>query len=364
MNYEEYEDDFDIVHLHSRIAAILIKDKDLVPYIEQDIEVQTDPEKKKSLIEQRDILKTLGRWKRFYSEVRSILYQFIEDNEQDSDLRDDTQSITTQGIATHQRLSRIRRYIEIANRYVPNLNIIWVPKKILLCPTCSKEGIKEINVTVSGRIVEQIICPVCKNEIKKDKDDFKKSKRSPTGSVANFMRCIASIECTSSIQLPSKLVSDLDEFALSVKMYTSEEIRSMPKNEYGERGPYSLSDLKDLLKHTGYSNFYNEIWKIACIYWGWEAYSFTLEEKKNFEELCSKIQTLDSDIEGDINGSINREWLAAHILVCFKSNFKGKKFNIANFNSIKTPEIQEEYELKWAYYTKNLGLPPTQYYSW
>lgn len=327
---ETYDKDFDILHLHSRMASILRKDKTLLPFIDEDIEQEQDSAKKASLLREREILATLGRWKMFCCEVKDVLWDYFKLHCSDEGC-DDPRLI----------LPLVNKYVTIAKKYSPSLPVMWTPLPIFACARC-------------GRETSEDRCGRCDAPVEKDLH-LNKPKRSTAGSVSNFMRFITSLECNTSIVLPQALVGDLDNFATQQGMYTSEEIRVMPLDEYGHRGPYSMNDLLAMLEATDYTAYYSEKRLVARAYWGWEPYSFSSELRSAFQRVCSRVQMLECELNGDSSGSINREWLAAHIILAYRKDIK-MKIDVRDFDILRTPEILQQYEDFWWYCCDAIGL--------
>lgn len=314
---ETYKDRFDLLHLHSRVASALSLDREFLPLIEADIELCQDEEERRSLIRQRDILARCARWHWFYADTKEHILTW-----QNADV-------------SHNRLlSSVREYIEIVRRYFSCVSITWEPVTTRQCADCG-------TITVGDRA-----CSQCGDVVKKEVES-KRDKRNTAGSVDNFMRCIKSVMATKCDALPELVITSLDEFARSVGMFTSDEVRMMPLQENGHRGPYTISDLMEMLKSRGYTEYYPDKWWVAKHLWGWETQQLLPSTEEEIRRDCSAIFSLCASEDKGDRGSINREWLAVRILLNHRSKLS-LPLSLDDFDIIKTPEILESYESTWS----------------
>lgn len=317
--YESYKNHYNILHLHSRVASALALDKEFVPLIDEVIakcQVETE---RAALEQEREILSKGVRWRWFYEDTRSLIRTWSDPSTSES-----------------VKFSIVRQYIEIVRKYVECVTIVWEPTVTKTCHGCGSK------VTAGSR------CTKCGDVTSKSEAEPVKDKRNAAGSIDNFMRCIRSISVNKCEPLPSTVAEKLDEFAKSVGMYTGEEIRSMPLDEFGHRGPYSISDLIEMLKATSHTQYYPEKWWVAKNYWDWEPQriSPTVEEEINRD--CAAVFAMHAE-EFKRGGSINREWLALRILLNHRSKLT-QPLLIRDFDIIKTPSTLEGYESRWNYF--------------
>lgn len=325
---ETYTDSYDIVHLHSRAAAAFALDRMYVPHIDKDINKLPDGPLKEKYTEERRVLASCIRWERFCSEVGSFLH---------------TYRVSTDKIVI---LSAVRCYIDVLSRYFPCVNISWIP------PTSREEIVDETDMGDVDDIV-----PV-------QQPNSRRNKRNTTGSVDNFMRCISDIETSDATSLPEVLVDCLDNLAQQRGMYTSKEIREMPLDEVGRRGPYCMSDLLDLLRETKNTSYYPKKWLVSRVLWGWTVHSFGTTLKEELRRDCSLVYSMYVGESEDLS-SINREWLALRLLINYRHRLT-KPLIVDDFDIIKTADILEGYESMWGRFcTKNVAWKPVPIYgSW
>ena len=315
---ETYKDKYDLLHLHSRVASALALDLEFVPIIDEDIAKCTSVSNKALLERQREILASGVRWHWFWSDVKQYIHTWVDPRS-----------------SSHDIISAVKQYIEVLGKYFNWVSISWEPNTTRQCREC-------------GTIIEgERACNVCGDRAQKNTDDDSpaREKRNTAGSVDNFMRCVNSVTVTRCESLPERVAAKLDEFAVSVGMYTGGEIRTMPLDEHGRRGPYMIGDLMDMLKAQGYTDYYPEKWWVAKHYWGWESQQISPLAKEEIKRDCSSVFSMyASDSKG--GGSINREWLAVRILLNHRAKLI-RPLSLCDFDIIKTGDILEGYEMRW-----------------
>lgn len=335
---ECYTRTYDLIHLHSRAACAFSLDPYYVPHIEKEIETARPGVEREKLVKERDILMSSTRWRWFYRDVRDYLKTFISPHSSSNDI-----------------LSAVRQYVEVLKRSFPFLSITWVPQDAEQCRVCGVQ----LGESSTG------ICARCdgSDEAPREIKPKDKVKKNMAGSVENFMRCIEAIEADSSVPLPELVSRSLDDYARNVGMYTSTEIQLMELDQRGHRGPYQMCDLMELLKLTGHSEYYPDKWYVARVYWGWEPHRFDASLKDELRRDCATVFSLYA--EDNETRSINREWLALRLLICYLPRLS-KPLCVEDFGVIKTPEILEDYESTWeSFCQRNVCWRPVPIYgSW
>jgi hypothetical protein len=324
--FESYKNHYNILHLHSRVASALALDKEFVPIIEEDIAKCQNESERRLLEQERDILASGVRWKWFYQDTRSLIRSWSDPYTPQNEL-----------------FSIVRQYIEVVHKYFEGISIVWEPTITRTCEGC---GVK---------VPEGTRCSKCGDMAAKSEAEPVKEKRNAAGSIDNFMRCIRSISVSKCEPLPSTVAASLDEFAKKVGMYTGEEIRSMPLDEVGHRGPYSIADLIEMLKATGHTAYYPEKWWVAKNYWEWEPQRISPSVEEEINRDCAAVFAMHAE-EFKGGGSINREWLALRILLNHRSKLT-QPLLLRDFDIIKTPSTLEGYESRWNYFC-------SKYESW
>lgn len=332
--HETYKDVYDLTHLHSRVASVFALDPEYVPIIEKDIADCRDPVARASLERQRDILASGTRWKWFYKDTKEYIKTWIGREVTERDLS-----------------SSVRLYITTLKNYFSWISIVWESSITRTCREC--------NTPITGNQS----CNRCGEEQENVKK-VEKMKRSTAGSVDNFMRCIRSIMVNNCQPLPDSVSSSLDTFATSVGMYTGAEIRCMPLDADGHRGPYSIAILIQMLKATKNTDYYPEKWWVAKNYWGWDPYSIDTSAEEELKRDCSAVFSFYAS-ECSEEGSINREWLAVRLLLNHREKLN-RPLLLTEFDIIKTPDILEGYESRWSSFCeKNKSWNPCPIYgSW
>jgi hypothetical protein len=298
------------------MASALSMDSEFVELIEEDIEKCQDLRQRISLIKQRDILSSGVRWKWFYEDTKSIIEEW---NERPTD--------------TNEITSLSRRYLSVVKKYYDWIKILWEPHSHDTCQRCGltlKAG--------EG-------CEKCERSPVKEKSSYKE-KKNTSGSVDNFIRCIRAITVSKCEPLPESVCNSLDDYARSVGMYTGSDVRNMALEGNGHRGPYTISDLMELLRLTGHTEYYPEKWWVAKNYWGWEARRITPSVEEEIRRDCAAVFSMYAE-EQEVSASINREWLAVRILLNHKSKLSWN-LSLSDFDLIKTPDILESYENQWS----------------
>ena len=326
---ETYTDTYDIIHLHSRAAAAFALDRLYVPHIEKDISrLPEGSSLKQKYTDEKKILASCTRWTHFCSEAGAFLR---------------TYRTSTDKIAI---LSAVRCYIEVLTQYFSCVNISWTP------PASKEDILDEFDMSDA---LEDIVAPVQKS---------RRSKKNTAGSIDNFMRCITDIETSDATSLSEVLVDSLDRLAELKGMYTSKEIREMPLDEYGRRGPYCMSDLLDLLRETDNTTYYPKKWLVSRVLWGWSVHTFGTALKEELKRDCSLVYSMCVEEAEDVS-SINREWLALRLLINYRHRLS-KPLIVDDFDIIKTADILEGYESMWSRFcVKNAAWKPVPIYgSW
>ena len=244
----------------------------------------------------------------------------------------------------------VYRYNGVIRDYCSILIVRKINHDYTLCPNCNKP-----RVNSNG----SIICVDCgiKDELI-SKESYQSTGRKHTFvqknqylTKENFMKGLQRFQGKRSRKLPVDMFERMDEYARKFDMPTSEEVKKMPLNNDGKRGPkvYNRLYMKSLLDILGYESYYNDVNLITHLYWGW-----TLPDVSEYEEQIKKdyelSQTAFNEMKKDRQSSLILPYrLYRHLRKV------GYPCKIEDFDIVSTPEIRQSYEEIWKEICNKLG---------
>lgn len=311
---EKFSDTIDLLHIHSRVACVMLCDPEYVKLIDVDIANSTELNRKE-LSEDRQRLLNHSRWKKYCSETYPIVDEWLKNRN------------------TTNEVFICAKYVEIVRKYIPCCKIYWAPSK------------NESSLRSKSEIVNR-----------------SSNRRKANGGLDNFMKyIIENIKVINNVSISEILFKTLDDYCKQLDMLPSSLIRTMPLNQKtGKRGPYSMNDLTKLLKISGNAAYYADKWKIAMIWWGWEPYKFDNDVEQDLKNKYNTMSNISSQ------RSMNRGYLAIRFLTNCASKIN-RKIDISDFDVISTPSILQTYERTYYDTIKNKKLTWTKaplYGSW
>jgi len=358
-----YDDDLDISKIHQHIIDFLQEqDVEQIQELYQDLEVCRDKLKR-----------PLRRTDRVFTEKRvQKIEQQIANLEQNDDLDHYLKSVdslieeynklgplhvmlnmSNKDNRDNDKIYRSRiidEYIKQASKYY-NLNIQRILRKGKFCPICSM-CLDDVLI-VDGLLT----CPECcitqkqiiQNSYTSDGCRINSVNKNNYISRENFETRLLRFCGGLQVNFPSDIISKLNAHFDSIqemyeKVYTSEDIKNMEKDEYGQCGPFTVEDMLHALKILGYEDYYPDVNVICNILWDWDI---------PYIDNIFKQVMLDYDISNKIydqikhkygkTSSMNTDYHIYRLLE--RNNYKCKP---CNFNLIVTDNILRKYEKIWA----------------
>ena len=240
----------------------------------------------------------------------------------------------------------IDEYIKRASKYY-KLNIERRKRKGRYCSSCDTclDDVMCSNGT--------IVCPKCfvtqvqiiQNAYLSDGVKVNSLSRNNYISRENFKNIMLRFCGGMNIQFPENLFDNMEKYFLSIqymfdKTYTFEDIRLMDKNEYGQRGPFDVSDIRSALQKLGYEEHYPDAYYIGHLMWDWN--------KPNIDNIFKQIMD-DYDVIDKIQEQIKHKYGKSSsinsYLLCYRLLRKnGFKCKVNDFKIIETDAILRKYE--------------------
>lgn len=100
-----------------------------------------------------------------------------------------------------------------------------------------------------------------------------------TDSSTNFLKAFKRYQGLEHHKIPNSLYQELDAYFTKLGYPTGEEIRQLPLDSQGRRGPTNRYLLRKALFDLGYTRYYEDIGYIAKIYWDWSLPKITCYNK-------------------------------------------------------------------------------------
>lgn len=382
-----YSDDYDILHVHDVVLCKLNHEKRDLPdlffrkkEIEKRLEDQLKIVERKKLLTQLDDIKgkiqtieTEIRKKNYLEDSKDLLqnYQqlgpiikvrsFLDEDSDDNKTKQEksNQAEVQESPNQEERLRIIRRYLEIAKKYIA-INVVRIIPNDRRCPGCGEDL-----VLVDPEDYSLERCEECGFErLNLSKPSFFKETANQNKSVSNSdyedrENFIKAFECYLGEQQapPPSLFTALDGWAEKYGHPSKEEILGLPINgEDGTRGEYGKSMLLQALADEGYADYYKDIKLIGHMHWGWKLPSVTQQERDLIIQDYDNTQRIFNAIPKERKSSLNTQYrlyrhLQARKILCKPTDFKLPT----------TPNILEEQDIYWREMIK--VIPGVEYTS-
>lgn len=226
---------------------------------------------------------------------------------------------------------------------------------------------KKINYNLCencGFPLNSTICSACgSNSIREDISSGSiksKVKTKQYSAILNFMK---HVEAKSGKHCTDPFLNVLEDLTKLCKnrYYTPDQIRQMPLEADGRRGPYTMIDFVKHLKESGHSNRNKDKDAIIEMHWGWKLYDYS-SIMKDIYELASKFHIFyteytKSEDKNKERSMINREFLLLKISLWFPNSLGGPIASMDKFDYITTSSIFSYYEKCFQVFSKQLNDP-------
>lgn len=252
----------------------------------------------------------------------------------------------------------ISEYLEVAKTYLP-INLIRTTESATTCKTCYA-------VLEPNEYIENELCPYCSMEIKSlfkvpqgtdvELKNLYKNNYSDNG---NFYKRFLRFQGLQNNKIPDELFPKLDQHFVAYGYGNSEEIKTWQFNSdederfkivNGKKLFVNREVMHEALSKTDYSDFYNDLNLILCLYWNFKLPNLS-EYEAGIMEDYDKTQRVFLALEKDRTSSLNTDFrLYKHL------QLRGYKCKMSHFKIIKTEQIQKKYEVLWKAMTEGAGL--------
>lgn len=361
-----YSSDYNILYIHDIILSKLQKEKEELPLLEKKKEfLERTLENPLTMVERKRLTAQLEN---ITSQIDAISFdkklntylqeskEYLEKYRQMGPVikvKSFTKKESTIG-ESDERLSIIRKYITIAEKYIP-IDVIQIIPNDRTCPGCKKDLVL---VDPENYTLER--CPECGYErLNFAQPAPSREERKVTSSDyidrENFTK--AFVNYLGEQEPPGEnLFQALDEWAISYGHPPKEEVVKMPLNKDGTRGDYGKTMLLQALSDTSFTNHYSDYRLIGHLYWGWKLPVMSPQEREIIFQDYDATQTVFRSLPRERKSSLNTQYrLYRHL------EARGYDVSPANFKLPTTPGIIEEHDACWKEMVK--VIPNAKYRS-
>ncbi len=364
-----YSDDYDILHVHDVVLCKLNHEKRDLPdlfhkkeEIEKRLEDQLKIVERKKLLTQLEEVKskiqtieTETRKKSYVEESKELLQRYQQlgpiikvrsflDEDSEEDKAKQEKKDPPESPDQEERLRIIRRYLEIAKKYIA-INVVRIIPNDRRCPGCGEDL-----VLVDPEDYSLERCEECGFERQNfSKPSFFKEAPNQGKSISNSdyedrENFIKAFECYLGEQQapPPSLFVALDGWAEKYEHPSKEEIRELPLNEDGTRGEYGKSMLLQALADEGYADYYKDVKLIGHLHWGWRLPSISQQDRDLIIQDYDNTQRVFNAIKKDRKSSLNTQLRLYRHLEARKIPCRPTDFKLPT-----TPNILEEQDIYW-----------------
>ncbi len=262
---------------------------------------------------------------------------------------EDEEIIPEDSDTQEKRQKIISDFIEIARKYI-TIDLIRDINIKDLCPGCGKK----LEDNIECKDDDSIVCSCGYEKITIARSQFYKdtsrvnNARNNYEDRNNFLKLIMCFQGKEPDKPGPELYDALDAYftkeelpRIANKYHSSEQIRELPMNEYGEKPGTSRLLMYKALKETGNANQYDHINIILHTYWGWKLHDITHLEDILMDDY-DKFQKIYEMLPKDRKSSLNRHFrLYKHLLR------RGYPCRSCEFKIPTTPDILEFHNTYW-----------------
>jgi len=231
-----------------------------------------------------------------------------------------------------ERLHIIDEYLKIAKKYI-DIQITHVEYIEPVCPVCN-DPIEncEVDDEQQGLIVCK--CGYQKESITlesyyKDSSRVNLGNRNNYEDGENFHKVLMRYQGKEQQTPPDKLYDQLDEYFSKIEFKLGSDIRKEPVNSKGKKEGTSMKLMESALSSTFNSAFYDNIWLIMHIYWGWTLNDIThletkiMDDYKSTQIILNAMPVSKKGREASLNTQLRLYWhLKAVDWPCSKEDFR------------------------------------------
>ena len=366
-----YQDDYDILHIHDIVLCRLSREaKDLPQLIYKKNEIELRLKERLKVIERKKLQLQLGeitgqintivgeeKKSKYLDESKELLTRYQQLGpviRLKSFLCNTDETLDQENVDPNQeeRLRIIRKYLEIAKKYIP-INVVRIVPNDPRCPECGNELVPMDPEDYSVEVCEE--CGYERINLSKPstfKDQTCQTKNTSNSDYEDRENFLKALECYLGEQQPpgDALFRALDEWASSYGHPDKETIRQTPLNDDtndGTRGEYGKAMLYQALADTGYADNYKDVKLIGHLHWGWELPTMTQQERDIIVQDYDDTQKVYNRIKKDRKSSLNAQLRLYRHLEARNHKFRGKKVKPTEFKIPATPSIIEEHDMYW-----------------
>jgi ssDNA-binding Zn-finger/Zn-ribbon topoisomerase 1 len=282
----------------------------------------------KELEEERDVSKIMYLKK----EIKKIS-DTVEDYQNDISIGkyiELTKSVLEQIELTPDSVSQslMDSYFSVAKRYI-SIDIIREVSEESKCINCGEHIDDDTNID------NIVICPNCDAintimRLTKFTRDVEYGNTVYDEDITNFIKVLEKFEGKNSTPIHESLYDELDVYMKSIDIKTGEFYRNLPLNDEGKKEGTSKRLLWQALERLKYNQYYDEINRIAHVYWGYDLPDLShyrdqlIEDYQNTQTVWKRIKK-----DYDRSASLGTQYrLYKHLLAVGYPNCKREDFRI------------------------------------
>ena len=218
-------------------------------------------------------------------------------------------------------------YFSVANKYI-NIDIIKEIVEETKCINCGKHLDDDTNMD------NVVICPHCDAinttmRLTKFTRDVEYGNTVYDEDITNFIKVLEKFEGKNSTPIHESLYDELDEYMKSIDVKPGSYYKDLPLDDEGKKKGTSKRLLWQALERLGYNQYYDEINRIAHVYWG-----YTLPDLSHYKDQLiedyQNTQTVWKKIKGDYDRSASlgtqyrlyKQLLAVGYPNCHREDFR------------------------------------------
>ncbi len=219
-------------------------------------------------------------------------------------------------------------YFSIAKKYI-NIDIIREVTEENRCVNCREHIDDDTNVD------NVVICPHCDAintimRLTKFTRDVEYGNTVYDEDITNFIKVLEKFEGKNSTPIHESLYDELDEYMKSIDIKPGNFYRDLPLNAEGKKEGTSKRLLWQALERLKYNQYYDEVNRIAHVYWGYALPDLShyrdqlIEDYQNTQTVWKKIKK-----DYDRSASLGTQYrLYKHLLAVGYPNCRREDFRI------------------------------------
>lgn len=319
----EYSTDLNICKINSIVRDVFSYHIDRKNQYEKDLELLISLKKKKSYSQEanlrekelRNFIKTYNKenWEEYCNNVKDIIerYKEISTNKKNELIIGLTSKKNNFDKNLVERLNIIRKYLDIAKKYI-EIDYIFYPPFEIGCDDCDQtvcemsiNNEKGVYVCDCGNIFGTVYSY---ESMHIDPEKIESSSKSSYDPRINFIKKLKNYQGIHTKRISDDFLDEIDKYAQEkYNLPPASEIRKMPPDKYGHRGEMTSVDLlKEILKETNNQMHFEDINPICYKLWGWVVPSIEhlvpkiYEDYMKTQEVYKRINSGRSSINAEL----------------------------------------------------------------